>query len=103
MIAVVALILAGVFAPQTGAEAKADKPSVHVLDDVSIWLLRVASWAPAGAAEQPEAYPQATQPAQSFQPRASVGTPLAEMMLHPAPYSISRSSPASFPVLWYTR
>ena len=44
MIAVAALILAGVFAPQTGAEAKADTPSVHVLDDVSIWLLRALPW-----------------------------------------------------------
>ena len=97
VIAVVSLILAGVFSPQTGVEAKANERPAYSLEDVSIWLLRLAAWAPAEGAEQPKAGAEVAQPIRP------VGTPLAENSRHGSHYSMSRSSPASFPVLQYTR
>jgi hypothetical protein len=46
-IAVMCLILAGVFAPRISAEANSNAPSQYVSEDVSTWLLRLAAWAPA--------------------------------------------------------
>ncbi len=46
-IAVVCLILASVFSPQIGAEAKTDTPAAYSIEDVSGWLFRLASWLPA--------------------------------------------------------
>jgi hypothetical protein len=46
LIAVLALILAGVFSPQTEVEAKAQDQSRYVFQDVSGWLLRLAAWSP---------------------------------------------------------
>lgn len=48
-IAVLSLILAGVFEPRMGVEAKASDQPQYVLEDVSSWLLRFAAWLPAEA------------------------------------------------------
>jgi hypothetical protein len=51
-IAVLSLILAGVFEPRMGVEAKASEQPQYVLEDVSSWLLRFAAWLPAEAPPQ---------------------------------------------------
>lgn len=51
-IALLCLILAGVFAPQVGVEAKTNAPASYSIEDVSSWLFRLAAWLPAeGSAE----------------------------------------------------
>lgn len=45
-IAVLCLILAGVFAPRIGVEAKANSQTQFVIEDVSNWLLHLATWMP---------------------------------------------------------
>jgi hypothetical protein len=54
MIAVVSLIVANVFEPRNGVEAKARQESQYILEDVSGWLLRLAALAPVDA---PSDYP----------------------------------------------
>jgi hypothetical protein len=46
-IAVLSLILAGVFEPRMGVAAKASEPPQYAIEDVSSWLLRFAAWLPA--------------------------------------------------------
>jgi hypothetical protein len=54
MLAVASLILASVFEPRIGVEAKARQESQYILEDVSSWLLRLAALTPVDApAEQP--------------------------------------------------
>jgi hypothetical protein len=45
-IAVLSLILAGVFEPRMAAEANAQQQTQYVVEDVSGWLFRLASWLP---------------------------------------------------------
>jgi hypothetical protein len=62
MLAILSLILAGVFEPRVGVEAKAREQSEYVLPDVSSWLLRFAAWLPADVPpEHPECGPDAVQ------------------------------------------
>jgi hypothetical protein len=53
MLAVVSLILAGVFKPRIEVEAKGAQESRYVLEDPSAWLLRFAAWLPADAPSGP--------------------------------------------------
>jgi hypothetical protein len=53
MLAVVSLILAGVFEPRIEVEAKAGQESQYVLEDLSTWLFRFAAWLPADAPSGP--------------------------------------------------
>jgi hypothetical protein len=67
MIAVLSLILAGVFEPRVGVEAKAPQQSEYVPGDLSSWLLRFAAWLPADApSEPPGCGPDAAQGATSW-------------------------------------
>lgn len=67
MMAVLSLILAGVFAPRIGVEAKAREQSQYVLEDLSSWLLRFAASVPADApSEHPDFRPNAAQGAASW-------------------------------------
>jgi len=52
-IALFCLILAGVFSPRIGAEAKANAPAPYAIEDVSSWLLRLAAWSPETPLERP--------------------------------------------------
>jgi len=62
MIAVLALILAGVFEPRMDVEAKASERPQYVLEDVSGWLLRFAAWVPAEAtSEHPDCHSNTAQ------------------------------------------
>ena len=45
-VAVLCLILAGIFAPRSSVEAKVSVPSQYGIEDVSGWLFRLAAWAP---------------------------------------------------------
>lgn len=57
-IAVLSLILAGVFAPQMGVEAKASEQAEYAFEDVPSWLFRLAALVPAPP-EHPECHPKA--------------------------------------------
>jgi hypothetical protein len=45
-IAVLCLILAGVFAPRSSVEAKAIVAPEYAIEEVSGWLFRLAAWTP---------------------------------------------------------
>jgi len=63
-IAVLSLILAGVFEPRMGVEAKAREHSPYVIEDISSWLFRFAAWLPAEAPPgHPDCRPNVAQPA----------------------------------------
>jgi hypothetical protein len=53
MLAVLSLILAGVCEPRIEVEAKARQQSQYVIEDLSTWLLRFATWVPADAPAGP--------------------------------------------------
>jgi hypothetical protein len=67
MIAVVSLILATVFEPRIGVEAKARQESQYILEDVSGWLLRLAALAPIDAtADHPDCHHESPQASVSW-------------------------------------
>ena len=60
-IAVLSIILAGVFEPRIGAQAKANDPTPYTIESVSDWLFRFAAWLPG---EEPAGHPNCPSSAQ---------------------------------------
>jgi hypothetical protein len=67
ILAMLSLILAGVFEPRTGVEARAlEQSQQYVLEDLSSWLFRFAALVPAGAPSgHPDCRPNTAQGATS--------------------------------------